>query len=91
MAIVGGSEPGMEVWNPTDGSVQKVIDKLPSEVGGKSGINFAQLMPIKGGTELLLYGGKLVPAHFKYLNFFFNFDRICLLFVMKMKFGLLRV
>jgi hypothetical protein len=53
----------MEVWNPSDGSVEQKFDELPSEVGGQNGINFAQLMPIRGGSELLLYGGKIVKQN----------------------------
>ena len=50
----------MEVWNPNDGSVTKVTNVLPSEEGDSTSLNYAKLVPIKNGTELLLYGGNQV-------------------------------
>ena len=47
----------MEIWNPTDGAVKLVSDLLPNETNRSLGLNHAQLVPIGGGTELLLYGG----------------------------------
>ncbi len=32
MAIAGGASPGMEVWNPADGTVTLVTDELPPGV-----------------------------------------------------------
>jgi hypothetical protein len=39
------------------GTVQRINDFLPSEDEASLGLNHAQLVPINGGTELLLYGG----------------------------------
>ena len=60
VAIAGGSSQGMEVWNPADNSVRNVTAQLPIEEGDSTGLDYAQLLPIKNGTELLLYGGNLV-------------------------------
>ena len=48
------------MWNPADNSVQNVTAQLPNEEGDSTGLDYAQLLPIKNGTELLLYGGNLV-------------------------------
>jgi len=32
VAIAGGASPGMEVWNPADGTVTLVTDELPPGV-----------------------------------------------------------
>lgn len=57
---MGGGSKGMEVWNPNDGSVTKVTKVLPSEEGDSNSLNYAKLVPIKNGAELLLYGGNQV-------------------------------
>ena len=61
VAIAGGSDSlegrGMEIWNPLNESVTTQTDLLPSEEGGTFGLQDAQLVPINGGSELLLYGG----------------------------------
>ena len=48
------------MWNPADNSVKNVTAQLPIEEGDSTGLDYAQLLPIKNGTELLLYGGNLV-------------------------------
>jgi len=55
--IIGGQEKGMEVWNPRKQEVQLLWDENPFEVGGSLGLRFAQLIPINGGSELIVYGG----------------------------------
>ena len=50
----------MEIWNPADGSVRNVTAQLPTEIGDTIGLDYAQLLQIKNGTELLLYGANLV-------------------------------
>ncbi len=61
VAIIGGRSQGMEVWNPSDDSVQKIFTEVPPEEGDSSSLDFAQLLAINGGRELLLYGGNQVP------------------------------
>ncbi len=58
VAIIGGANsPGMEVWNPMDGSVNILSRKIPSEVGKFSGLVSSQVISVNGGKELILYGG----------------------------------
>jgi hypothetical protein len=47
VAILGGTEIGMEIWNPTDGSVQLILQNHPEEVGSY-GLLRSRLVPIKG-------------------------------------------
>ena len=68
MAIAGGGSQGMEVWNPLDGSVTSLTAELPPEEDDNNGLEFAELMPIKGGKELLLYGGNMVGYIDQFLN-----------------------
>jgi hypothetical protein len=46
---------GTEIWNPLDGTVQLASDDFPPLVG--FGSSHSKLVPIKDGSELLLYGG----------------------------------
>ena len=60
VAIAGGLHrdgKGLEIWSPTEGTVKLASKFLPTETPSSFGLNHAQLVPIKGGTELLLYGG----------------------------------
>ncbi len=50
----------MEVWDPATGNVTQVTQELPTEAGDSTSLDFAQLLPINNGTDLLLYGGNLV-------------------------------
>ena len=50
----------MEIWNPSDGSVQKIFDEVPPEEENSNSLDFAQLLAINGGSDLLLYGGSQV-------------------------------
>jgi hypothetical protein len=50
VAVAGGPSPGMEVWNPQDGTVQTVSEDFPSGTGyGR------QMVAVKGGSELIFY------------------------------------
>ena len=50
VAIAGGVTPGMEVWNPVDGSVKTLTTDFPSGSGyGR------KMIPVKGGSELIFY------------------------------------
>ena len=46
----------MDVWNPRTNTVQSYFDYVPPELGIYS-IGYRQLLAIKGGSELILYGG----------------------------------
>ena len=52
VAILGGSETGMEIWNPADGSVQLILDILPPEIA-PYGLERSKLVPIKGLKQKL--------------------------------------
>ncbi len=47
VAILGGSETGMEAWNSTDGSVQLIFESHPEEIV-PDGLYRTRLIPIKG-------------------------------------------
>ena len=50
VAIAGGPTPGMEVWNPANGSVKTLTTDFPSGSGyGR------QMLSVKGGSELIFY------------------------------------
>ncbi len=55
VAVAGGQSDGTEVWNSQDGTVQLVSDNFPPLTN--SSICDSKLVPIKDGSELLLYGG----------------------------------
>jgi len=57
VAIVGGTETGMELWNPQTREVELLWEEIPPEVGGSEGLRLAELLPINEGSELILYGG----------------------------------
>jgi hypothetical protein len=60
VAIAGGATntTGLEIWNPADDSVQLLYQFLPSEEGHKTeGLQDSRMVPINGGTEILIYGG----------------------------------
>ena len=73
MAVAGGGSQGMEVWNPADGSVSSLTAELPPEVDDSTALDFAELLPINKGKEMLLYGGNLVR-----LNVFETFSEYIL-------------
>ena len=55
VAIAGGV--GLEIWNPIDDSVELLSDLLPSEEEVRMGLQDSRMVPINGGTEILIYGG----------------------------------
>ena len=57
VAITGGVEKGMEVWNPATKTVELLWDEIPAEEGASYGLFESELVTIKGGTEFVLYGG----------------------------------
>ena len=60
VAIIGGVGPtqkGMETWNPRTHTVELLWDIIPPEESGNQGLQVSEIVPIKGGQELLLYGG----------------------------------
>jgi hypothetical protein len=60
VAIIGGfysSQRGMEIWNPNTKTVKLLWDTIPPEEGGSQGLEDSQMVTLKGGRELLLYGG----------------------------------
>jgi len=57
VAIVGGREKGMELWNPQTREVKLLWDEIPPEVDELSGLEYAEMLPINDGSELIFYGG----------------------------------
>ena len=57
VAIIGGDQKGMEVWNPRTKTVELLWDVIPPEEGGNQGLQVSEMVTIKGGTEFILYGG----------------------------------
>ena len=57
VAIIGGVEKGMEIWNPRTKTVDLLWDEIPADEGELFGLGFSELVTIKGGTEFILYGG----------------------------------
>jgi hypothetical protein len=57
VAIVGGVEKGMELWNPRTHTVELLWDEIPPEEGGREGLRGSGLVPLSGGEEFILYGG----------------------------------
>ena len=57
VAIIGGSQKGMELWNPRTKTVELLWDVTPPEEGGTYGLEGGSMIILKGGQELLLYGG----------------------------------
>ena len=60
VAIIGGlfsDQKGMEIWNPRTNTVDLLWDVIPPEVDGSLGLQDSQVVSLKGGQELLMYGG----------------------------------
>jgi len=55
VVIIGGNEKGMELWNPRKGEIKPL--EIPAEVGGSSSLHYAQMIPVKDESELIIYGG----------------------------------
>ncbi len=53
VAIIGGINGGNDVWNPTTKTVETFFDVIPPNEQHY----YPQLLAIKGGSELILYGG----------------------------------
>jgi len=57
VAIIGGLEKGMELWNPATGDVDLLWEEIPPEVDEVRGLQYAEAIPINDGSELIVYGG----------------------------------
>lgn len=58
VAILGGFDNGMEIWNPRTSEINLLWDEIPPEVGGNEfGLLDAEMLSINSGSELILYGG----------------------------------
>ena len=59
MAIAGGLEQGMEVWDPATGKVSMPFPRIPEveEDGDARSLQYSQMVAIDEGRDLLLYGG----------------------------------
>lgn len=58
VALIGGKKKGMQVWNTKTQSVSWLWDVIPLEKNFTvKGLDLAQIVPVKGGKEFILYGG----------------------------------
>jgi len=57
VAIIGGNEKGIEVWNPKTRKVELLWEEIPSEAGASYGLRYAEIIPVNNASELILYGG----------------------------------
>jgi len=58
VAIIGGAYgKGMEIWNPKTREVELLWDEIPPEEGGSRGLDTAEILPVNGGSDFILYGG----------------------------------
>jgi len=62
VAIIGGYDKGMELWNPQTRKVQLLWNEILPEVGEPGGFSRAQALPINDGSELILYGALTYPG-----------------------------
>ncbi len=58
VAIIGGLQQGMEIWNPRTKTVELLWDGIPPEEGVLGALVYSQMVMLKGGQEFLLYGGQ---------------------------------
>jgi len=59
VAIVGGKEAGMDIWNPKTSEIQLLWDEIPPEKEASNNLQDAQMITVNEGSEFLLYGGYL--------------------------------
>ena len=45
------------MWIPRTGKVETIFEVLPPEVGKPNGLKGSKMVSIKGGREVLIYGG----------------------------------
>ncbi len=57
VAIIGGTQRGMEIWNPYKKTVELLWEAIPPEEGGSPGLENMYMVTLKGRQEFLLYGG----------------------------------
>lgn len=58
VAIIGGyTGKGMEFWNPENSTIELLSDEIPPERSGLVGLRNAEIVPVNGGKEFILYGG----------------------------------
>ncbi len=59
VAIIGGFQKGMELWNPQTKTIELIWGTIPPEEGDSYGLRGSSMVILKGGQELFLYGGSL--------------------------------
>ncbi len=57
MGGYSSNEKGMEIWNPKSKTVELLWDDIPPEQNGTTGLEDSRVVTLRGGRELLLYGG----------------------------------
>ena len=57
VVILGGSEKGMDLWNPATKSVEKIWDEIPPEENSSRGLGDISFVVVNGGSDLIYYGG----------------------------------
>ena len=53
VAVAGGMSPGLEVWNPEDGSVKVLTADFPEK-----SVETPQMVSVEQGRKLIYYDGK---------------------------------
>ena len=89
VAIIGSgsyNQRGMEIWNPRLKTVELMWDMIPPEEGGTQGLEASEMVILKDGKEILLYGGyhgSYLDSIWKYMSadntwerYFFSFVSI---------------
>ncbi len=64
-AVAGGTSPGLEIWNPVDGSVKMLTPNFPQRSN-----NFPQMISVEQGRKLIYYNTQPQTGIWQ-----FDFDR----------------
>jgi len=57
VAIFGGHEKGMEIWNPRTKEVDLLWDEIPPEAAGRVGLQNVKMITVNDGSEVYFYRG----------------------------------
>ena len=55
----GGWHKGMEIWDVNGGYINSTLEIPPDQEGTSEGLQDAQIIPINGNSQFLLYGGQV--------------------------------
>ncbi len=57
IAILGGYDKGMELWNPRASTVETIFEEIPGEEGELRGLKGSGMVSVEDDSEIILYGG----------------------------------